>query len=168
MLNYIESYIMSLLNKKNAISSVLAVLLFLAMLNSAFFFISALGFGPGQWLAFNACSVAIIAHVVCFAAYLRTKNAFWLAIPLLPMYYYGTMGLFLMEWSANNAFAHITHVLITINVVWILYTFIKERDYSALGRGLLAGMIIFVPIFAIIQTYNQAHINEFIQALQKL
>ena len=159
---------MSLLNKKDTISSVIAALLFLAMLNSAFFFISALGFGIGQWLAFNACSLAIIAHVACFALYLRTKDMFWMAIPLLPMYYYGTMGLFLMEWNANNAFAQITHVLITINVIWILYIFIKEGEYSALGRGLLAGMIVFVPIFAVIQTYSQAHMNEFIQALQKL
>jgi hypothetical protein len=159
---------MSFTKKQNSISYIISGLLFIAMLNSAYFFMNMLGLGVGRWLAFNACSLAIIAQTLCYAAYQVNKREFILAIPLLPLYYYGSMGLFMAPWSAATAFAQITHVLISISALWTLYLLLKDKNFAALGKGLLIGAAVFVPIFALIQSYNQAHIQEFYKILQGL
>lgn len=147
---------------KNQIASlVLAVLMLLALLNSGYFFLGVLQLSIGGWLAFNACSLAIIAYLICFIVFRITKKDFMLAIPFLPLYYYGTMGLFIMPWNGSNVFAHITHIIITLNIIWTLLPFLKERKFESLGKGLLWGIAFFVPVFAYIQTYVQTHLSEF-------
>jgi len=144
----------------------LAVLMLLTLLNSAYFFLSVVKLHFGEWLAFNACSLAIIAYLVCFVSYQITKKDFFLAIALLPLYYYGTMGLFVVPWDAANMFAQITHIIITLNVIWILFTILKEARYESLGKGLLIGVLVFVPVFAVIQKYSQLQMAEIMQMLQ--
>lgn len=149
-------------------SRVLALLLLATLINSGYFFMTILKLSPGNWLAFNACSVAILTYLICYLLFCISKRDELLAISLLPLYYYGTMGLFVIPWNAANGFAQVTHVIITLNVLWILYVFLKDRKFESLGKGLIAGMIIFVPVFAAIQSYTQLHMNEFMKALQKL
>lgn len=93
---------MSLKNKDLSIGYVLAVFMVLSFLNSAYFFLSIAKFGLIEWLAFNAFSVSIIAYLVCFTCFRITKKDFFLAIALVPLYYYGTMGLFVMSWDPLN------------------------------------------------------------------
>jgi len=45
---------------------------------------------------------------------------------------------------------------------------LKESNYESLGKGLLIGLLVFVPVFAVIQAYSQIHTAEFMQMLQKL
>jgi len=85
----------------------------------------------------------------------------------MPLYYYGTMGLFVVPWNERNMVAQITHIIITLNVIWILYTLLKEFKFEPFGKGLLIGVIVFVPFFAAIQNYSQMHYTEFLQLLQK-
>jgi hypothetical protein len=155
-------------NKKQITSIALAVLMLLALLNSSFFFLAILKLSMGKWLAFNACSIGIAAYLLCFVLFQITKKDYFLAIPLLPLYYYGTMGLFVMPWNTANTFAQITHILITINILWTLYMLLKDRQFESIGKGLLIGTIVFVPIFACIQTYTQQHMSEFMEALQRM
>jgi hypothetical protein len=155
-------------NKNQTISAVLAVLIFLTILNSGYFFLGILKLNICKWMAFNACSLSGIVYLMCFIFYRITKKDFLLTIPILPLYYYGSMGLFLMPWNQATIFAQISHIVITLNMFWILTVFLKEQKFDSLGKGLLLGIIIFVPIFAFIQTYNQIHMNEFIQVLQKM
>jgi len=159
---------MSLNNKNLSISYILAVLMFLTLLNSAYFFLAKAKFGFMEWLAFNACSVSIIVYLVCFICFRITKMDFFIAIALVPLYYYGTMGLFLISWDAANMFSQITHIIITLNVIWILFVLLKEFKFESLGKGLLIGVLLFVPLFAIIQSYSQLHMAEFMQLLQKV
>ena len=155
-------------NKNQLIGYLLAVLMLLALLNSAHFFLSIAKFGVGEWLVFNACSVSIIAYLVCFTCFQITNKDFFLAIALVPLYYYGTMGLFVITWDVANMFAQITHIIITLNVIWILFVLLKESRFESLGKGLLIGVLVFVPLFAIIQSYSQLHMAEFMQMLQKV
>lgn len=145
---------------------VLAILLLGSLLNSGYFFLGMLNLSVGKWLAFNACSLAIMVYLICYVLFRVIKRDDLLAVPLLPLYYYGTMGLFVMPWNAANAFAQVTHVLITLNVLWILFRFLKGCKFESLGRGLFAGMIVFVPVFAYIQSFTQVHMNEFLKILQ--
>lgn len=159
---------MSFKNKNQMIGSFLTAFMLLALINSAWFFLSVVKLGVGEWLAFNACSLSILAYLICYASFQVTKNNLFLAIALLPLYYYGTMGLFVTPWDATNLFAQITHVIITLNVIWIVYVLLKESAYESLGKGLLAGVLVFVPVFAVIQSYSQLHMAEFMQLLQKV
>ena len=73
-----------------------------------------------------------------------------------------------MSWDIANMFSQITHVIITLNVIWILFVSLKEFKFESLGKGLLIGVLLFVPLFAIIQSYSQLHMAEFMQLLQKV
>jgi hypothetical protein len=159
---------MSFKNKKQILGYLLAALMLLTLLNSAYFFISVVNFQIGEWLAFNACSLAIISYLVCFACFQISKKDFFLAIALVPMYYYGSMGLFVVPWDAVNTFPQITHIIISLNVIWILFVLLKQSRYESLGKGLLIGVLVFVPIFAVIQAYLQLHMAELMQMLQKV
>jgi hypothetical protein len=159
---------MSFINKNQIIGYVLASLMLLTLLNSAYFFLSVVKLDFFRWLAFNACSLAIIAYLICFISYKFFNNDLFLAIALVPMYYYGTMGLFIAPWDAANLFAQITHIIITLNVIWVLFVLLKDSKYESLGKGLLIGLFVFVPVFAVIQSYSQQHMAEFIQMLSKV
>ena len=159
---------MSLYSKNTTITNVLSILMLLALLNSAYFFLAIIKFSFGQWLAFNACSLAMMIYLICFGLFQIKKLDYILAIPLLPLYYYGTMGLFVIPWNESNIFPQITHVIITINIVWLLYSFIKERKIESIGKGVLIATFCFVPMFAYIQSYVRLHLNELTQALQKI
>lgn len=159
---------MSFYNKKQFTGYVLASLMLLTLLNSAYFFLSVVHLDFFRWLVFNACSLAIMAYLVCFACYKISNNDFFLAIALAPMYYYGTMGLFVVPWDSPNLFAQITHIIITLNVIWVLFVLLKKSKYESLGKGLLIGLLVFVPVFAVIQKYLQTHVSEIIQMLQKV
>ena len=137
------------------------------LLNSSYFFLYMMKLSIGKWLSFNACSLVIIVYLICFVSFQITRKDYLLAISLLPLYYYGTMGLFLMPWDKVNTFSQITHVIITMNVLWLLWRFLKERKFESLGKGTLIGILVFVPVFAAIQSYTQSHINEFLQLLEK-
>lgn len=159
---------MSSKSMKPFVGLVLAILLFAVLLNSSYFFLAILNLSLGKWLAFNACSLAIIVYLICYMLFRIQSWLFLLAIPLLPLYYYGTMGLFVMPWNQANIFAQVTHVVITLNVIWILWVLLKERQFGALGKGLLVGIIVFVPVIACIQSYTQLHMDEFMKVLQGL
>lgn len=159
---------MILKNESPFIGYVLAALMLLTLLNSAYFFLAIAKFKIGEWLSFNACSLATIVYLICFTSYRITKKSIYLAIAFLPLYYYGTMGLFMMSWNAANLFTQITHIVITLNVIWILFLLLKDTRSKSLGKGLLIGIIIFVPVFAVIQHYSQMHLTEFMQMLHKV
>lgn len=159
---------MSLKNKNQIIGNILTVFMLLALLNSGYFFMSIVKLEIGEWLAFNACSLSIIVYLICFTFSKITKEDFFLAIALVPLYYYGTIGLFVIPWNTANMFAQITHIIITLNVIWILYVLLKESKYESLGKGMLIGVLVFVPVFAVIQSYSQSHMSEFMQMLQKV
>lgn len=147
---------------------VLSGLMALMLLNSSYFFLMILKLSLARWLAFNACSIAIIVYLICFILFLKTKRTTLLAIPLLPLYYYGTMGLFTMSWNEVNIFAQITHIVITANILWVLYLILKGQEFESLGKGCLAGILVFVPVFALIQSYTNAHMDEFMKVLQSM
>jgi hypothetical protein len=155
-------------NKNQIVGYLLAGFMLLALLNSAYFFLSIVKLGFFEWLAFNACSLSIIVYLVCFICFKVTKKDLFLAIALLPQYYYGTIGLFVMPWNEANMFTQATHIIITLNVLWILFVLLKNSKFESIGKGLLIGVFLFVPVFAVIQSYTQLHMDTFMQMLQNI
>lgn len=155
-------------NKNQIIGIVLAVFMLIALLNSGYFFLGILKLGIGQWFAFNACSLVSIIYLISFVVSLKKRDSTCLSATLLPMYYYGTMGLFIMPWNEANIFAHLTHIIMTCSILWVLLCIIKEHRVEESGKAVLVSIFIYVPLFALIQTYNQRHLEEFMQVLQNM
>jgi hypothetical protein len=157
---------MNLTKTEKVVAVILAVLLFIVSLNSTIFFLLKLKVSLGQWLAFNACSPTSFIYLACFLIYLWGKRPGFLVFTALPIYYLGTMSMFVLPWSGNYLIAHIGHIIMTLNLVWACYVVLKNKEYKALGIGLLAGMIIYVPYIAYVITYNQVHAAELAKLFQ--
>lgn len=153
--------------KNHIIGYILAVLMTLALVNSAYFFLIIVKLKIVEWLVFNACSLAIIAYLVCFTCFLLTRKEFFLAVAIVPLYYYGTMGLFVLPWNEANIFSQITHIIITLNVIWVLNLILKEPGFESSGKGLLVGIVVFIPVFALVQHYSQLHLANILQMINR-
>lgn len=147
---------------------VLASLLLVVTLNSTFFFLVKLRVGVTDWLAFNACAPVSLLYLAFFAVFLYGKNPVWLVLTSLPIYYLGTLSMFVLPWSGSYIPAHVGHVIMTANLAWVFYVVFRHRAYKALATGLFAGMLVFAPFVAYVQLYNQNHAEEIARLFQQL
>jgi hypothetical protein len=98
-----------------------------------------------------------------------SKNGAFLIVTALPLYFLGTMSMFVLPWSGNYSVAHIGHIIMTLNIIWVIFVLLKHKEYRAMASGLLTGMLLFVPFIAFVQTYNKAHEEKMVQLfMQKL
>ena len=102
---------------RNAVGIVLAIALLLLTLSGSGYFFFTLKVSFVQWLAFNACSPASLIYLVCLSIFWFKGKTGLLPFALLPMYYFGTMGLFTFTWSGANVFAQLSHITMTLNIV---------------------------------------------------
>lgn len=127
---------------------ILAVLLFIITLSSTFFFLGKLKISLIEWVSFNACSPTSFLYLLLFIVFLIKKNAFYLVITFLPIYFLGTMSMYVMPWNELNLIAHVGHIVMTLNLIWVVYVILKHKEYKALGIGLLISILLFVPYIA--------------------
>lgn len=151
---------MILTKKEKIIGVILAGLLFLITLSSTFFFLGKLKISLVQWVAFNSCSPTSFLYLFLFLVFLVKKNASYLMITFLPIYFLGTMSMFVLPWNEANMIAHVGHIIMTFNLMWVLYVIFKHKEYKALGIGLLISILLFVPYIAYVLSYNQEHAEE--------
>ena len=140
-------------------------LLLLTLSGSGYFFIS-LKVNFVQWLSYNAYSPSSLVYLVGFVIFLYNRNTTWLALAFLPMYYFGTMGLFTFTWSGANIFAQLSHITMTLNLFWAGYILYRIGDYKASARGLLYSIILFVPFISFVMYYCRTHAEEISNLLQ--
>ena len=149
---------------------VLAMLLLLLTLSGSGYFFFTLKVNFIQWLAYNACSpsslVYLVGFIVGFIVFLYNKNTTWLALAFLPMYYFGTMGLFTFTWSGANIFAQLSHITMTLNLLWAGYILYRIGDYKGFAQGLLYSIVLFVPYIAFVMYYCRTHAEEISNLLQ--
>lgn len=139
---------------------ILAVLLFLITLSSTFFFLVKLNVSWIQWISFNSCAPTSFLYLLLFLAFLIRKKVAYLIITFLPIYFLGTMAMFVLSWNAINLIAHSGHIIMTLNLIWVVFIIIRHEEYKALGIGLLISILLFVPYIAYVLSYNQAHAEE--------
>jgi len=154
---------MILTKKEKTTGVILAGLLFLITLSSTFFFLGKLKISVIQWVAFNSCSPTSFLYLLLFCAFLVKKNASYLMITFLPIYFLGTMSMFVLPWNEANIIAHVGHIIMTLNLMWVIYVIFKHKEYKALGIGLLISILVFVPYIAYVLSYNQAHAEEMLK-----
>lgn len=144
---------------------VLGALLLLAVLNSTWYFLGIARVSVVQWIVFNACAPSSIAYLAGLVIYFFTRNRLWLAVAVVPMFFFGTMGMFVFPWDGYNAAAQASHIIMTLNIAWALWILLKERDWKALGQGLLASVLAFVPFISYTQAYCRIHAEEVMRVL---
>ena len=145
---------------------VLAMLLLLLTLSVSSYFFFTLKVNFIQWLAYNACSPSSLVYLVGFIVFLYNKNTTWLTLAFLPMYYFGTMGLFTFTWSGANIFAQLSHITMTLNLLWAGYILYRIGDYKGFAQGLLYSIVLFVPYIAFVMYYCRTHAEEISNLLQ--
>lgn len=158
---------MSLSKTERVTGIIFSVLLLLVTLFSTNFFLVKLNVSLLDWVSFNSCSPTSFLYLGFFVAFLICKKESLLVVTALPIYYLGTLSMFLLPWTGTYLFAHLGHIIMTLNLVWAFYVVLRHRNYKALAIGLLAGMLVFAPSIAYVQTYNQVHANEIINLMQK-
>lgn len=144
----------------------LAIVLLLLTLSGSGYFFSTLKVSFVQWLAYNACSPSSLVYLGCLIVFWLTKKTFWLPFAFLPMYYFGTMGLFTFTWSGANIFAQMSHITMTLNLIWAGYVLYRIGDYKAFAQGLLWSIVLFVPYIAFVMYYCRTHAEEISQLLE--
>ena len=144
----------------------LAIVLLLLTLSGSGYFFSTLKVTFVQWLAYNACSPSSLVYLSCLIVFWLTKKTVWLPLAFLPMYYFGTMGLFTFTWSGANIFAQMSHITMTLNLIWAGYVLYRIGDYKAFAQGLLWSIVLFVPYIAFVMYYCRTHAEEISQLLE--
>lgn len=136
---------------------VLAILLLLVTINSTNFFLNVLKVKPLEWLIFNACAPSSITFLLGYIIYLATRNRLVQHIAVLPMLFFGGLGLFVFPWSGFNIIGQISHVIMVLNVFLLLMATFRQKDYKTAVIGLLFSMVIFSPMINYHQTYVATH-----------
>ena len=155
------------LTKTDKITGIaLAIVLLLLTLSGSGYFFFTLKVTFVQWLAYNACSPSSLVYLGCLIVFWVTKKTFWLPLAFLPMYYFGTMGLFTFTWSGANIFAQMSHITMTLNLIWAGYVLYRIGDYKAFAQGLLWSIVLFVPYIAFVMYYCRTHAEEISQLLE--
>lgn len=144
----------------------LAIVLLLLTLSGSGYFFFTLKVNFVQWLAYNACSPSSLLYLGCLIVFWVTKKTVWLPLAFLPMYYFGTMGLFTFTWSGANIFAQMSHITMTLNLIWAGYVLYRIGDYKAFARGLVWSIVLFVPYIAFVMYYCRTHAEEISQLLE--
>jgi|WetSurMetagenome_2_1015567.scaffolds.fasta_scaffold917714_1 hypothetical protein len=143
----------------------LACLLLLMTLNSTWYFLGIAKVNVIQWLVFNACAPSSLAYLVGFILFFTTENKMWLTVATIPIFFFGTMGFFVFSWSGYNIMAQLSHITMTLNMLWGLWIVLKDKNFEALGKGLLIGTVIFVPFISFTQAYCRNHATEVMKVL---
>ena len=155
------------LTKTEKITGVaLAIVLLLLTLSGSSYFFFTLKVNFVQWLAYNACSPSSLVYLGCLIVFWVTKKTVGLPLAFLPMYYFGTMGLFTFTWSGANIFAQMSHITMTLNLIWAGYVLYRIGDYKAFAQGLLWSIVLFVPYIAFVMYYCRTHAEEISQLLE--
>ena len=145
---------------------ILASVLLLTILNSTWYFLGIAKVSVMQWIVFNACAPSGIAYLLGLLLYFRTSDKLWLSVAVVPMMFFGTMGLFVFSWNSGiDLLTQFSHLVMTLNIAWGLWIILKNKDYKALGKGLLTSVLVFIPFIAFTQAYCREHAEEVMKYL---
>jgi len=146
---------------ENKIAIILAILLLLITIFSTVFYFGRLKVSFIEWLFFNPCAISNIVFLIGLATSLFTGNKTLIYIAILPMLFFGTLGMFFLPWNGMNIIPQIGHIIMTLNIAWSIYGIYKLQNYQSATTGLFAGIIIFSIFIAIQQSYVREHPEDF-------
>ena len=148
------------------IGIILAILLLLATIQSTFFFLVIMKVKFVEWIVFNACAPSNITFLIGFALFFLFKDRTVLHMAILPMFFFGVLGLFVFPWNGVNIIPQIGHMLMTLNIGWAVLVTLNTHDYKAATIGMLLGIVVFSVFIGFQQNYMATHSEDFKKILQ--
>jgi hypothetical protein len=139
------------------IEIVLPVLLLSITAHSTFFFLKVLKVKLVEWLCFNACAPSNITFLIGFLLFLCFKNRIALHIAILPMFFFGFLGMFVFPWKSKNLIPQLGHIIMTLNIGWTIYITFITADYKTATIGTLLGIVLFSIFISFQQLYVASH-----------
>jgi hypothetical protein len=140
---------------------ILAILLLLATIQSTFFFLVIMKTKFVEWIVFNACAPANITFLIGFALLLLFNDRTVLHMAILPMFFFGVLGLFVFPWKGVNIIPQVGHIIMALNIGWAVLITLKTYDYKAATIGMLLGIVIFSVFIGFQQNYMATHPEDF-------
>ena len=150
---------------RNIIVNIFIVLLFLVTIQGSIFYLVKLKVKFIEWLFFNPCAISNIVFLIGFIIAKTTGNRIILHTAILPMFFFGTLGMFFLPWKGMNIIPQIAHIIMTVNIFLTLHTTIAEKDYRLATIGLLVSIIVFAPFIGLQQKYKREHPKRFEEIL---
>lgn len=114
-----------------------------------------------EWLFFNACSPSNLAYLAGFIVWLATKDKTVLYIGILPIFFFGTLGMFVFSWKGMNIIPQVAHLIMTLNIIWLTISTFLVSSYKSATIGLLSGIFVFSIFIAFQQNYVRSHQENF-------
>ncbi len=147
------------------IANIFALLLLLATIQSTGFFLLKLKVKFPEWLFFNPCSISNIIFLIGHFVFKTTEIKMISYIAILPMFFFGTLGMFFLPWKGMNIIAQIGHLIMTGNIFLLVYGTMVQKNFMNPTLGLLLSIFIFSPFIAIQQKYVKEHPERFKEIL---
>ncbi|TET42116.1 MAG: hypothetical protein E3J63_01210 [Elusimicrobia bacterium] len=98
---------------------------------------------------------SLIQMFVVFALIFGKKILMNISIPFL--LFYGAGGFFLFDWSSRTMPAQISHSIMILTTLYIIYLMITRWEIGKLVIGIMLGIILFVPFRVCEIYYLKAH-----------
>lgn len=143
------------------IQFIFIVLLLVVTIQSSAFYFLRLKVKFIEWLFFNPCAISNVTFLMGFALFLFKGDRTLLHLAILPMFFFGTLGMFFLPWSGLNIIPQIGHLIMTANIAFTIYTTFAMGDFKAATIGFIIGTVTSAPFIAFQQTYVRNHPDDF-------
>ncbi|QBD74694.1 hypothetical protein EPA93_01285 [Ktedonosporobacter rubrisoli] len=148
------------------ICAILAILLSLTTLQAMFFYFGMLKVRFIEWVFVNPCSISNLVFLVGSLVFLLSGSWMIMYIAALPLFFFGTQGLFIFSWRGMNLIPQASHLLMTISLLWMIIRSLQQGHFLEATAGLLISILIFTPFIAAQQAYIHKHHDRIQQLLQ--
>ncbi|UCD85273.1 MAG: hypothetical protein JSU92_03520 [Deltaproteobacteria bacterium] len=145
---------------------ILAILLLLVTLNSTYYFLGVLRVKFIEWFVFNACAPSSITYLIGFVLYLRFRDRIVMHMAILPMFFFGGLGLFVFPWDGINIIPQISHIIMVLTIGWLLIGTFRMKNFKSAAIGMLMGIVIFSVFIGFQQNYMATHHEDFKRILK--
>ncbi|MBP9023162.1 MAG: hypothetical protein KBH06_08175 [Spirochaetes bacterium] len=146
---------------------IIAVLLLLFSIQSTLYHLMVLKLTSVQWMFFNACVPSSLAYLAGYLVYIVKKDATFMYLGVLPMFFFGVTGLFVFPWSGMSIIPQIMHMLMIVSVLWLIAITFSEKSFKAATVGLLLSIFVFGTFIVFQQHYVFTHNDEFKRIAQE-
>jgi len=123
--------------------------------SGGFLFLYFLNYNFTSWVMANVSSILQVL-VVIFLIFGK-KTLMNVLVPFL--LFYGGGGLFLFDWSSRAMPVQISHSIMVLTALYIIYVTIARWQIGKLVVGVILGIVLFVPFRAYEIYYLKTHPN---------
>jgi hypothetical protein len=145
------------------VGAILAGLLLLSTAQSMYVFLGKEKLGLVKWFFFNACAPLNIFFLIGFLIFFLFKRSILIYAAALPILFFALWGLVSFSWE--NPLSQLGHLIMFLNVLWVVLLVLQTRDYKTALVGFLLGLLLLLIFFGLQQNFVREHWEEFRQVM---